>query len=108
VHSDIGLDKPFFSNLLVDGIWEVDAHFGLTGEHTLHLVTATNLGVSLIAYYRRILSRNNERAKELRTKLRHGEPVPGEGRWPGIPMSALPKGLRSEVSVTVRIAEDKT
>jgi len=91
---------------LVDGAWVVDAYFGLTGEHTLHVVTASDLGVSLIGYYRRVLTRNSERAKELLAQFGDGNPVPREGRWPGIPMSALPKGLRSEVSVTVTIAED--
>ena len=45
--------------------WEVDAHFGSTGEHTLHLVTAVDLGVCLIAYYRKVLDRNRICKREL-------------------------------------------
>jgi pyrimidine deaminase RibD-like protein len=84
----------------------VDAHFGMTGEHTVYLVTANDLGVILIGYYRRILARNAERNKQLLLMLKEGQSVPIEGRWPGIPMPALPKGLRLEAWITVVIAED--
>jgi pyrimidine deaminase RibD-like protein len=84
--------------------WEVDAHFGSTGEHTLHLVTAVDLGISLITYYRKVVERNRVRRRELETVLEKDHALLREGDWPGIPMTALPKGLRSEASITVMIA----
>jgi pyrimidine deaminase RibD-like protein len=87
----------------VNGYWEGMTNFGLTGVHTLHLVTASDLGMTLIDYHRRVIARNGERKKELASILGKGHSLPGEGRWPGIPMAALPKGLRSEASVTVTI-----
>jgi hypothetical protein len=89
----------------VNGFWEGTTNFGLAGEHTLILVAASDLGMALINYHRRVNARNSERTKELGAILEKGRSVPGEGRWPGIPMAALPKGLRSEASVTVVIVE---
>lgn len=87
--------------------WEVDAQFGSTGEHTLHLVTAVDLGVCLIAYYRKVLDRNRIRKRELMGVLSSDHALLREGDWPGIPMTAMPKGLRSEATITVVIAENK-
>lgn len=87
----------------VNGLWEGMTNFGLVGEHTLHLVAASDLGMTLVDYHRRVIARNGDRKKELETIFGKGHGLPGEGRWPGIPMAALPKGLRSEASVTVMI-----
>lgn len=86
--------------------YEVDAHFGNTGEHLLQLVTALDLGIDLITYYRRVIDRNARRRRDLeKLNLPKDHPLLREGDWPGIPMTAaLPKGLRSEASVTVTIA----
>jgi pyrimidine deaminase RibD-like protein len=85
--------------------YEVDAHFGSTGEHTLHLVTAVDLGINLITYYRRVIDRNARRRSELeKVNLPKDHPLLREGDRPGIPMTDLPKGLRSEASVKVTIA----
>jgi pyrimidine deaminase RibD-like protein len=85
--------------------YEVDAHFGITGEHMLQLVTAAELGVNLITYYRKVTDRNARRRSELQMlDLPKDHALFREGTWPGIPMTALPKGLRSEASVTVTIA----
>jgi hypothetical protein len=69
------------------GTYEVDAHFGSTGEHLLHLVTAPDLGVSLIAYCRKVIERNRIRKQQLTAILAHDHALLREGDWPGIPMA---------------------
>lgn len=99
---------PGSSNFRPDGDdYVVDAHFGMSGEHTVYLVTANDLGVILIQYYRRVLERNANRVRQLIPMLKEGQSVPGEGRWPAIAMPALPKGLRVEASINVVIADEK-
>jgi pyrimidine deaminase RibD-like protein len=90
---------------LEPGTWEVDAHFGSMGEHTLHLVTAVDLGISLITYYQKVLERNRVRKRELETLVPKDHRVLKEGTSPGIPMPVLPKGLRSEASITVTVKD---
>ena len=88
-----------------DNIWEVDASFGSTGEHRLHLVTADDLGRTLIEYYRKVVNLNRQRRDDLKDRLdKDAMPLLG-GDYPGIQMNGLPKGLRSEASVGVIIAE---
>ncbi len=82
-------------------IWEVDAHFGTTGEHTLQLVTANDLGHALIQFYRKVVESNRKRREKLKDKV---EPQLLGGDYPGIEINGLPKGLRLEASVTVFIS----
>ena len=86
-------------------IWEIDAYFGSTGEHTLHLVTANDLGRVLIEYYRKVVHLNTQRRKELKGKIAHEHFALLGGDYPGIQMNGLPKGFRLEASVAVTIAE---
>ena len=86
-----------------DKIWEIDAHFGSTGEHILQLVTADSLGRTLISYYRRVTQQNRDRRERLRGKI---DMSLLDGDYPGIEMNGLPKGLRFEASVKVRIADN--
>lgn len=95
---------------LEPGVSEVDAYFAAPGQHTLHLVSAVDLGVSLVTYYRRVGERNSKRKRAVDAVWpKVNEDVRKELRevlkdiWPGIPMSALPKGLRSEAWITVEI-----
>jgi pyrimidine deaminase RibD-like protein len=90
--------------------WEATASFGSAGEHTLHLVTATDLGKAIIDYYWKVVGLNIERRK--RFKISDTITVPEVelnqllgGDYPGIAMTGLPKGIRSEASVNVMIAE---
>ena len=83
--------------------WFMLAVMHAVGAHTLHLITATALGITLITYYRRVIDRNRSRKRALQAILRQGHELLREGDWPGIPMNAIPKGLRSESSVTVTI-----
>jgi pyrimidine deaminase RibD-like protein len=91
---------PFREN--GEGVWEIDAHFGNTGEHILQLVTADSLGSALIRYYRKITEQNRNRREKLRGKIDMS--LLG-GDYPGIEMNGLPKGLRFEASVKVVVAD---
>jgi len=96
------------------GTWDVEAYFTTGGQHTLYMVTAVDLGAGLVTYYRRVGERNSTRRKRveaiaqrvnegLRKELLE---VIREGTWPGIPMTVLPKGLRPEAWVTVKVLPD--
>jgi pyrimidine deaminase RibD-like protein len=82
-------------------VWEIDAHFGSTGEHVLQLVTASKLGSALITYYRNVVELNRSRREKLRGKIDLS--LLG-GDYPGIAMNGLPQGLRLEASVRVIVA----
>ena len=80
------------------------AHFGAPGQHTIYVVNATDLGVSLINYYRDTVDANIARKEKLRQlNLPADHPLLKETSWPGIPMNTLLKGLREEASVTVKV-----
>jgi hypothetical protein len=40
-----GCRVPF---VIERGVWEIDAHFGITGKHVLQLVAANDLGNALV------------------------------------------------------------
>jgi pyrimidine deaminase RibD-like protein len=85
-----------------NGVWEIDAHFGSTGDHVLQLVTANRLGRTLISYYQKVTQENVDRWRRLRDRV---DPGLIGGNFPGIQMSGgLPKGIRLEGSVGVFIA----
>lgn len=83
------------------GAWEVDAYFGSTGEYALSIATADDLGDVLIRYYRKVVRLNLDRRQSARGK-KIDESILGTD-YPGIEMSGLPKGLRSEASVIVTV-----
>lgn len=83
------------------GLWEIDAHFGSTGEYVLQLVTANELGSALIRYYRTVTESNRNRREKLRGKVDLS--LLG-GDYPGIQMNGPPKGLRVEAFVTVFVS----
>src|SRR5262249_12146515 len=82
-----------------DGVWEVDAYFGGTGDHTLYLVTANDLGRTLVEYYRKVIGLNIGRRKKLIEK--YGNEVASllGGDYTGIPMNGVTKGFRLEATV---------
>jgi pyrimidine deaminase RibD-like protein len=88
--------------------WAIDAHFflGTGGDYTLHIVTATELGHALIEYYWKVVSMNVERRNMLSRKLSKEDREVLHYAYTGISMTGLPKGLRSEASVPVTIAEN--
>jgi pyrimidine deaminase RibD-like protein len=83
------------------GVWEIEAHFGETGDHTLQLVTAGDLAEALVRYYRKIIAQNQNRRERLRGKIDMA--ILG-GDHPGIEMNGLPKGFQLEASVAVTVA----
>jgi pyrimidine deaminase RibD-like protein len=83
-------------------VWEIDAHFGTTGEHFLQLVTADDLGSALIRYYRKVVELNRSRREKMRDKINDLSILGGD--YPGIEMNGLPKGLRLEASVKVVVS----
>jgi pyrimidine deaminase RibD-like protein len=83
-------------------VWEIDAHFGSTGEYVLQLVTANDLGNALITYYRKVTEENRRRRERLRGKVVDLSLLGGD--YPGIAVNGLPKGLRLEASVSVFVA----
>jgi hypothetical protein len=85
-------------------IWEIDAHFGSPGDHTLHIVTASDLGQVLVNYYWKVHNRSIFRANKLKGKVKDEGLKFLNDHWIGIPMPGLPKGFRSEASVTITIA----
>ena len=88
-----------------DRTWEIDAYFGSTGPHTLHLVTANDLGRTLIEYYRKVVRSNLERREKVTAGLGKDAARFLGGDYPGIQMNGLPKGIRAEASINVIIAE---
>jgi hypothetical protein len=89
-----------------EGVWEIFAHFGTTGDHELRLVTADDLGNALIQYYRKVVDENLSRRKRLRAQGIDVSTLGGD--YPGIQMSGLPKGLRLEASVPVFVVPKVT
>lgn len=92
-------------------IWEVDAHFGASGEHILHIVTANDLGRTAIEYYRTVINLNRERRQRLKefpdfVRLMATNPGILGPDFPPLQMNGLPKGLRSEASVRVIVAKE--
>jgi hypothetical protein len=90
---------PF--RMVEPGIWEVDAHFGSTGEFSLQLAYAGDLGNALVRYHRKIIQQNKDRRELLKDKLREDSHLLG-GDYSGIEMNGLPKGIQLEASVSVR------
>ena len=84
-------------------IWEIDAYFGATGDHILHLVTANDLGKVLFKYYRKIIEQNRYRRDRLSGKI---DPSLLGDDYQGIEMNGLQKGLRLEHSVAIIIGKN--
>ena len=97
--------QPHQFRQIKERLWETDAYFGGTGEHTLHLVTVTDLGRTLIEYYRKVIRFNLDRREKLKHKISPEYLELLGGDYPGIQMNGLPKGVRSEASVAVIIAK---
>lgn len=104
-HQGLCWPQPDTFRQVADRIWEIDAHFGTTGDHTLYLVTATDLGQILVEYYRKVIRLNTERRDKLKEKLGDGSILLLGDNYPGIQMNGLPKGFRTEASVTLTIAK---
>jgi hypothetical protein len=88
-------------------VWEIGAFFGSTVEHSLHIVTASELGQVLIEYYRKVLRWNLERREKIKKKYNPTDADLSQllgGDFFRNHNEAMPKGLRSEDSISVMIA----
>jgi pyrimidine deaminase RibD-like protein len=102
-HNGLWWPQPGPFRLVGASTWEIDALFGRPGVHTLHLITATELGQALVEYYRRVVEENRERRARVKGKLAADDWYLLRSNEIGIPMAGLPKGLLSEASVEVTI-----
>lgn len=104
-----GLWYPRFNRLQVvgDGQWAVNVHFGSYGPHTLCIVKISELGANLLTFYQKIVAQNIEReriAKEFFQKTTtDGTEVLQmlASKYPGIEMGALPKGIEVQAIVEI-------
>ncbi len=79
------------------------AHFGTTGEHRIHVVRASPLGVALIGHYSKTRDRNQKRRTDLSGKLSADDMNLLGGDYAGIQMPSLPRGLDSQGSILVNV-----
>jgi pyrimidine deaminase RibD-like protein len=88
--------------------YKFEVHFGATGEHSIHIVKASELGSSLIAYYNGVSLDSIDRRKRLKEKLNTDGmnllDLLGSD-YKGIAMPSLPRGLDSQGHVTVTILD---
>lgn len=70
-------------------IWEIDAHFGCTGDHILHLVTGNALAEALVQYYRKVVKLNIDRRERVNGKLSKEDMTLLGGDYTGILMTGL-------------------
>ena len=86
-------------------VWEADVFFGVHGRHTIHIVKASELGVQLVNYYRKIIRMSMERKEALqRMGLNEQDIRRLWGAYPGIQMPRLPKGLDSQAVIEVDVS----
>jgi hypothetical protein len=98
--------QPHPFRQIKERVWEIDAYSGgPAGERTLHIVTVNDLGRTLIEYYQKVIRFNLDRREKLKNKISPAHLELLGGDYPGIQMNGLPKGVRSEASVAVIIAE---
>jgi hypothetical protein len=90
--------------------WSVKLHFGTYGTHTLYLVRASELGISLIKYYQKVGGLNREQRKRMKEHVRHVAPEEMEGivhclghDYHSIEMTRLPKGLELQAQVEIEV-----
>jgi hypothetical protein len=90
--------------------WEVKVYFGSYGPNKIYIVRASELGVSLVKYYRKVVRTNIERKNQLRGNLSlQGKEQEDEffktlrGDYQGIEMVRLPKGLEVQAMVEVEV-----
>ena len=89
--------------------WATKFYFGAYGRHTLYIVKASELGIVLVNYYRKVVGINQQRTKQLNDRFNDGtdadfiKTLPGD--YPGIEMGKLPKGFEIQAQIDV-IVED--
>jgi len=102
--------QPYSLSLAGDNRWTVKLHFGTYGTHTLSIVRANELGISLIKYYQKVGGLNRKHRNRMKERLRHFAPEDAEGildllghDFHSIEMTRLPKGLELQAQVEVDV-----
>lgn len=100
--------QPHSLRMTVKRDWEVEVYFGCLGSHTIYILKADKLGVSLVNYYRKCVHMQEERLAKLRG---HVNPPQGNseaeflqslaGPYQSIDMGPLPMGLELQAKVEV-------
>jgi pyrimidine deaminase RibD-like protein len=91
--------QPYSLHVAGDKTWTARLHFGSYGPHTICIVKANELGISLIKYYRKVVAQNVKReamAKDYFSEHNLNAPdLLGElsHKYLGIEMGAFPKGI---------------
>jgi diaminohydroxyphosphoribosylaminopyrimidine deaminase/5-amino-6-(5-phosphoribosylamino)uracil reductase len=89
--------------------WTVKVHFGLPGPHSIYILRASDLGIAVFNYYRKITQQNARREEMLRghTKFQGDEEKRFMGTlpdaYPPLDMQRLPKGLELQDKVDVDV-----
>jgi len=102
--------QPYSLSLISDNRWSVKLHFGTYGIHTLSIVRASELGISLIEYYRKVGGLNRDRRRQMTEHVRRVAPEEMPGilhflglDYPSIEMTRLPKGVELQAQVEVNV-----
>jgi hypothetical protein len=94
-----------------ENTWSVKIYFGAYGSHTVAIVRASELGVHLMSYYRKVLTSNLERKQKV---MRYFRDMKAENEaevramfrdaHQGIAMGKLPKGIELQEQVNIIVA----
>jgi pyrimidine deaminase RibD-like protein len=89
-----------------DNEWEVDVNFGIALPHKIYLVKASELGMEMITYFRKMVL---ERNQAIMRTANHFHVDPEEARlviaplyW-SLSMATLPKGLDMEAWIEINV-----
>jgi pyrimidine deaminase RibD-like protein len=106
---------PHFHPLRMIGerTWSTTINFGTHGPHAIYVVKASELGINLVKYYRKVCRLNLDRKEQLRGNLKAQGKEEEEkflrklrGDYPGIEMSRLPKGFEFQDMVEVEVVKN--
>ena len=102
--------QPYSLRVTGDHRWAVNVHFGAYGQHGIYIVRASELGIDLIKYYRKICGIAVKRRNDVREYVNAVKPA-GEHNlfqllgadYPSIEMARVPKGLELLAMVEVTV-----
>jgi hypothetical protein len=89
-----------------DNEWEVDVNFGIAEPHKIYMVKASQLGMELVNYFRKMVHERNQAiigvAANFRLNPEQVRQVIAPLYW-SLAMATLPKGLDVEACVKVNV-----
>ena len=87
--------------------YEFHCHFGAPGFHTIHVVRATELGIGLINYYRKVADLHARQREQLNSIGLREDKLKELRLWyPGLEFGKLPRGLDSQANITIEVVPD--